>query len=194
MQNEQNRGAMPRSEAGVEPESLATPRSRRPTATAGPDPTRHLAGPWSGIRDRLRARGLRWTPQRRTLVEVLAATRGHVTGAELVERCREVEPSTIPSTVYRTLAVLEELGLVWHGHGPDGRTEFHVRPEMEHGHLHCRECGATMEISAEDGAALVAALEARTGFAADLSHVTIVGACAACRGERRPAGGGTKAG
>ena len=36
---------------------------------------------------------------------------GHVTGAELVERCRELDPATIPSTVYRTLDVLEELGL-----------------------------------------------------------------------------------
>lgn len=142
---------------------------------------------WPGVRERLRARGLRWTPQRRTLVEVLAATSGHVTGAELVERCRAIDPSTIPSTVYRTLAVLEELGLVWHGHGPDGREEFHVRPEAEHGHLHCRDCGTTIEIGAADGDAIVAALEARTGFAADLSHVTIVGRCAACRRRDRAA-------
>lgn len=142
---------------------------------------------WSGVRERLRSRGLRWTPQRRTLVEVLAATSGHVTGAELVERCRAIDPTTIPSTVYRTLDVLEELGLVWHGHGPDGREEFHVRPETEHGHLHCRGCGTTVEIGAEDGAALVSALEARTGFRADLSHVTIVGRCAACRGRERAA-------
>ncbi len=141
---------------------------------------------WSGIRDRLRAHGLRWTPQRRTLVEVLAATSGHVTGAELVERCRAVDPSTIPSTVYRTLAVLEGLGLVWHGHGPDGREEFHVRPIDEHGHLHCRACGRTVEIGAEEGAAVVAAIEEQTGFRADLSHVTIVGRCAECRAEGEP--------
>lgn len=136
---------------------------------------------WIGVRERLRAHGLRWTAQRRTLVEVLAATSGHVTGAELVERCRAVDPSTIPSTVYRTLAVLEELGLVWHGHGPDGREEFHVRPIDEHGHLHCRSCGRTVEIGATEAAAFVAALEAETGFLADLSHVTIVGRCADCR-------------
>ena len=65
---------------------------------------------WSGVRDQLRARGLRWTPQRRTLIEVLSRTDGHVTGAELIERCRAVDPTTIPSTVYRTLDVLEEPG------------------------------------------------------------------------------------
>ena len=102
--------------------------------------------PWTAIPDRLRARGLRWTPQRRILVEVLAATDGHVTGAELVERCRAIAPDTIPSTVYRTLDVLEELGVVSHSHGAGGREEFHVLPAAEHAHLYCRRCGGTWEL------------------------------------------------
>ena len=92
---------------------------------------------WSTVRDRLHAHGLRWTPQRRTLIDVLATTDGHVTGAELIERCREVDPATTPSTVYRTLDVLEDLGLISHSHGVDGREEFHVLPMAIHGHLHC---------------------------------------------------------
>lgn len=136
---------------------------------------------WALVRERLHARGLRWTPQRRTLVEVLSRTDGHVTGSELVERCRALDPETTPSTVYRTLDVLEELGLVRHGHGADGREEFHVLPEVEHGHLHCSECGATWEIGSDEAVALVGPLEASRGFAVDLSHVTIVGRCAACR-------------
>jgi len=134
------------------------------------------------IRDRLHARGLRWTPQRRALVEVLAETAGHVTGAELIGRCRAVDPTTTPSTVYRTLDVLEELGIVRHGHGADGREEFHVLPDSEHGHLYCRACGGTREIEADDAAAFVAVIEARHGFAVDLSHVTVVGRCAICLG------------
>jgi Fur family ferric uptake transcriptional regulator len=136
---------------------------------------------WGAVRERLRARGLRWTPQRRALVAVLARMHGHVTGADLVERCREQDPATIPSTVYRTLDVLEELGVVRHGHGPDGREEYHVLPDAEHGHLHCRACGAVWEITADEGASIVATLEAGRGFAVDLSHVTIVGCCRACR-------------
>ena len=98
-------------------------------------------------------------PQRRTLIEVLSQTDGHVTGAELVERCREMDPTTIPSTVYRTLDVLEELGLLSHSHGADGREEFHVRPIAAHGHLHCIGCGTTWEIDADEAASLVASLE-----------------------------------
>ena len=142
------------------------------------------ADAWADVRARLRERGLRWTPQRRTAIEVLAETDGHVTGAELVERCRARDPSTIPSTVYRTLDVLEELGLVRHGHGADGREEYHVLPQQEHGHLHCSACGATWEIGQERAAAVARALRAVDGFEIDIGHVTLVGRCAACAGDR----------
>ncbi|MEP6639449.1 MAG: Fur family transcriptional regulator [Chloroflexota bacterium] len=135
---------------------------------------------WGGVRDRLRARGLRWTPQRRTLIEVLSRSDGHVTGAELIERCRELEPATIPSTVYRTLDVLEELGLLSHSHGADGREEFHVLPAAAHGHLHCISCGTTWEIEADEAAAMIASLERRRDFAVDVSHLSIAGRCAGC--------------
>jgi Fur family ferric uptake transcriptional regulator len=137
---------------------------------------------WDTVRERLRARGLRWTTQRRALVEVLAGTDGHVTGSELVERCRTIDPATTPSTVYRTLDVLEALGLVRHGHGADGREEFHVLPETEHGHLYCRRCGGQWDLASDDPA-VVAAVEAfatRRGFAVDVSHLTMIGRCAAC--------------
>ena len=135
------------------------------------------------LRDRLRARGLRWTPQRRTLIEVLQSTEGHLTGAEIVDRCRVADPETTPSTVYRTLDVLEELGLVRHGHGADGREEFHVRPTTDHGHLHCASCGDVWEIGADEAASLVSSLHASRGFDVDLSHLTIVGRCAACSSQ-----------
>lgn len=123
---------------------------------------------------------MRWTPQRRLLIDVLAQTAGHVTGAELVERCRVVDPATIPSTVYRTLDVLEELGLVRHAHGPDGREEYHVLPRTEHGHLHCSGCGGSWDIERHEAAELVAALRRDRGFEMDLSHLTISGRCAGC--------------
>jgi Fur family ferric uptake transcriptional regulator len=136
--------------------------------------------PWADVRDRLHARGLRWTPQRRVLVEVLSRSNGHVTGAELVERCRDVDPQTTPSTVYRTLDVLEDLGIVRHAHGADGREEFHVLPETDHGHLHCLGCGETWEIGAGEAAPMVAALRADRGFAVELSHLSVSGRCRDC--------------
>ena len=139
-----------------------------------------LPEPWASVRRRLNERGLRWTPQRRAVVEVLAGSDGHLTGVDLIERCRAIDPATIPSTVYRTLDVLEELGLVQHGHGAEGREEFHVGPEGTHGHLHCATCGGRWEIRAAPARAIVDALRASDGFEVDLSHVTVVGRCRDC--------------
>ena len=138
---------------------------------------------WRTVAAALRARGQRWTPQRRTLIEVLATASGHVTGSELVERCRAADPRTVPSTVYRTLDVLEDLGLVAHAHGADGREEFHVLPEAEHGHLHCATCGSTWELGDAEAEPLARVLARNRGFEVDLSHVTVVGRCSACAGE-----------
>lgn len=135
---------------------------------------------WTQVRDQIRSRGLRWTPQRRLILEVLEETRGHVTGSELVERCRQREPDTTPSTVYRTLGVLEELGYLSHSHSAAGREEFHVLPDAEHAHLQCRSCGRTWELDAEDAAAVVRPVWRRFGFVADVGHLTMSGQCADC--------------
>jgi Fur family ferric uptake transcriptional regulator len=103
-----------------------------------------------------------------------------VTGAELVERCRAIDATTTPSTVYRTLDVLEELGLLRHSHAADGREEFHVQPAAIHGHLHCIGCGTTWEIGVDEAAALVSSLERDRDFLVDLSHLSIAGRCAGC--------------
>ena len=146
-------------------------------------PTPAPANAWDAARDALRARGLRWTPQRRLILEVLAETTGHITGSELVERCRARDPETIPSTVYRTLDVLEELGFVRHSHGPDGREEYHVLPADEHAHLRCLGCGGSWEVAREEASDLVLRLGRAHGFEVHLSHVMIGGLCAGCTGS-----------
>ena len=145
------------------------------------DTAPNLPAPWDSVERDFRSHGMRWTSQRRTVVEVLAETEGHISSAELVERCRARDPGTIPSTVYRTLDALEELGLVRHGHGADGHEEFHVAPAAEHGHRYCGACGGTWEIHGDEAAAIQAAFEVTAGFDVDLSHVTIVGRCRSCR-------------
>jgi Fur family ferric uptake transcriptional regulator len=141
---------------------------------------------WDVVRERLHERGLRWTPQRRLLVDVLADTDGHITGAELVERCRAQDPEVTPSTVYRTLGVLEDIGLIRHAHGLDGREEFHVLPAREHGHMHCTVCGRAWEIEAADVSELVADFERTRGFHIDLGHLSVVGICRDCREDGEP--------
>lgn len=133
------------------------------------------------VQRRLRARGLRWTSQRGAVLEALAGVDGHVTGADLVERSRRLDPATTPSTVYRTLDLLEELGLVAHSHGREGRQEFHVNPDADHGHLVCASCGRTWELGADAVRGLVDGLLEVRGFETAVEHLTIEGRCATCR-------------
>ena len=137
---------------------------------------------WPDVRRQLRSRGLRWTAQRRVLVEALARVDGHVTGAELVEACRTIDPATTPSTVYRTLDVLEDLGIVSHSHGRGGRQEFHVGPSADHAHLVCSSCGGRTELALHEVQPIADEVLLRHGFEVDLDHLTIEGRCAACRG------------
>ena len=159
-----------------------------PSPEASPEPSRSVAA-LERIPERLRARGLRWTPQRARLLEVLAASSGHVTGSRLVERCRELDPATTPSTVYRTLDLLEALGVISHSHGIDGREKFHVLPILDHGHLICSRCGSEDELAAPDAAPFLEDLAERYGFQARIDHLTVVGLCRDCHA---PAEGGAR--
>jgi Fur family transcriptional regulator, ferric uptake regulator len=154
---------------------MAAPDRMTPAPEPDAEPAR-----WDEIRGQLRSRGLRWTPQRRLILEVLEETRGHVTGSTLVDRCRERDPDTTPSTVYRTLDVLEDLGYLSHSHSAAGREEFHVLPEAEHAHLQCRMCDQTWELDSRQVRAITRPLAREHGFLADVGHLTISGTCREC--------------
>ena len=159
------------------------PTEDRPLPTGDGDPASRVRRPVAALTDlrgELHARGLRWTPQRRLILEVLGETRGHVTGSEILDRCRRRDAETTPSTVYRTLDVLEELGYVHHSHGADGREEYHVLPESEHAHLLCDRCGTSWEVPPGELHGLADELAAARGFVVDVAHLTIAGRCAGC--------------
>jgi len=133
------------------------------------------------VRADLRAAGMRWTPQRRVILDILfQSLGGHVTGAELVERVQQQDPEAPASTVYRTLDMLERLGYVCHSHGKDGREEFHVMPNEVHAHLVCDQCGGSWEIAPSELRGLTGTLAKTREFTVNLSHLTVSGRCAAC--------------
>ncbi len=138
------------------------------------------------VRDALRAAGMRWTPQRRVILDVLFQSSGHVGAAELVERVQARDPDAPPSTVYRTLDMLERLGYVRHSHGRDGREEYHVLPKEEHAHLVCDQCGGTWEVAPSELRGLIGTLAKSRSFTVNLSHLTVSGRCADCAALRTP--------
>jgi Fur family transcriptional regulator, ferric uptake regulator len=88
----------------------------------------------------LRARGYRLTPQRQLVLEAVA-TLGHATPDEIATTVRETARGVNISTVYRTLELLEDLGLVTHTHLGHGPPTYHAATDDDHVHLVCRVCG-----------------------------------------------------
>ncbi len=127
----------------------------------------------------LRARGLRMTPQRRAIVGEVMATTGHISPTALCRRVQERDPDVNASTVYRTLELLEELGVLSHSHLESG-AEYHRLAESRHVHLSCSSCGAEDSLSMREAADLGALIGRHRGFQADLTHFAISGLCARC--------------
>ena len=146
----------------------------------GEHATGDAAGP---LAERLRASGLRLTASRQRVLAAVTSLE-HATpetiGAQLREESGAGGAAPDTSTIYRTLEVLERLGLVWHTHLGKGAPVYHA---AEHPHLHvvCASCG---EIASADPELLSGAAErlaADLGFTVDVGHVALSGTCRACR-------------
>jgi Fur family ferric uptake transcriptional regulator len=127
----------------------------------------------------LRARGYRLTPQRQLVLEAVAEL-GHATPEAISQAVRVTASGVNISTVYRTLELLEELGLVRHTHLSHGAPTYSVAGSHDHLHLICRDCGAVEEASTDLVADVVDRLAEVKGFAVDVGHVGLFGRCAAC--------------
>lgn len=129
----------------------------------------------------LRARGYRLTPQRQLVLQAVAAL-GHATPDDIANEVQKTAAGVNISTVYRTLELLEELGLVTHTHLGHGPPTYHAATDDDHVHLVCRVCGSVTETSPDLVVDVVTRLRDEVGFAADVGHLAIFGMCRACAG------------
>ena len=134
------------------------------------------------LRHTLHERGLRLTPQRQLVLDAIRAL-GHATPEQICARVQEAAPAVNITTVYRTLELLEELGLVTHAHLSHGATTYHGVAGEQHVHLVCRSCNAIEEVPATMLATLADEIEGSNGFLVDIGHVALFGVCAHCGGK-----------
>ena len=128
----------------------------------------------------LKARGLRLTAQRQMILEAIEASRGHVSAELIRARVAARFPQVNISTVYRTLDLLQHLGLMTHTHFDDGIAQYHLATEEPHQHMVWRRCGQAREMEVSILQPLYRHLRERYGFEADLAHFAIVALCAKC--------------
>lgn len=142
-----------------------------PRAPAAPDP--------SALRHTLHERGLRMTPQRQLVLDAVREL-GHATPEQICTQVQQSAPAVNITTVYRTLDLLERIGLLRHTHLGHGAPTY---SELEHQHVHlvCHSCGAVAETPTDLMAELVRRLRTEAGFELDVTHIALSGACRACR-------------
>lgn len=128
--------------------------------------------------ERLRAGGRRLGHARRRVLEELGRHGGPVTAEALAEQVPDVHVSS----VYRTLAVLEELGIVRHVHLAHGPARYELSESGRSDRLLvCEVCGRTLEVPAAVFADLIAALERDYDFVLDATHFALTGHCTSCQ-------------
>jgi Fur family ferric uptake transcriptional regulator len=126
------------------------------------------------LADRLRERGMRMTPQRERVMAAVTLL-VHATPDQVADAVPEVDLTT----VYRTLELLEQLGLLAHTHLGHGAPSYRLADD-DHMHVVCHHCGSVVDAPAGLAEPLADRLLSERGFVLDRSHFTVFGSCADC--------------
>lgn len=131
---------------------------------------------------RLKARQYRLTPQRLAVVRILAENDEHPTVEKIHGRVKADFPTTSLATVYKTLAVLKELGEVLEIGFGDGSNRYDGVNPRPHPHLICTRCGQIQDPDMDFLDGLNERVAAETGFQVTRHRLDFFGLCAECQG------------
>ena len=134
----------------------------------------------SDISGRLSKLGYRLTPQRLMILHAVEGADGHISAEEIYAQVRAQYPYVNISTVYRTLELLKELGLVTETDLGDGRVRYHTIRKGNHHHLVCQQCGAVIDMGESALAPLWAQIRQEYGFTVNMKHLAFFGVCPKC--------------
>jgi Fur family ferric uptake transcriptional regulator len=110
------------------------------------------------------AKGLRITEQRRVIARVLSEARDHPDVEELHRRASAVDKGISIATVYRTVRLFEEAGILERHDFRDGRSRYEATPEEHHDHLIDVETGDVVEFHDEELETFKAVIAERLGY------------------------------
>ena len=134
----------------------------------------------------LRGAGRRLTRQRRAIWDALQANHDeHLSAEDIVQRVRQEIPRVNASTVYRTLELLVEEGLLQRTDLGAERSYYEPASEHSHHHVICEGCGVVRHVHADVLGDLAGRLEQETGFALGPRELSFFGLCPRCRRRAR---------
>ena len=136
------------------------------------------------LQDKLNRSGLRLTHPRQVVMSVLEAASIPLSPQSIYQRSLNAQEEIGLVSVYRTLDLLTELGLVRRVHGHDECQGYVLASPGHHHHVVCRQCEAAVEFTGmEDLSALVDRIQEQTGFTIDEHLLQFYGLCPACQEE-----------
>jgi Fur family ferric uptake transcriptional regulator len=128
----------------------------------------------------LKEKGLKLTPQRILITDIIHDAKGHLTAAEIIEHVRAKMPGVNKSTIYRTLDILEEAGCVYKSELGD-ESIYHHDHEGHHHHLKCSRCGKTISCDEDLFTPVQKSVMKKYGFHTDFKHLIVNGLCKNCQ-------------
>ena len=127
--------------------------------------------------------GARMTRQRALILDIIH--QGHLDADEIYRRAREKQPRLNLSTVYRTMRMLKELGLVEELHFDEAHHHYEMKPRAEHHHLVCLGCGKVVEFNCLLSPKMKRNIGREKGFKVTGAEVVMTGYCSKCQAKKK---------
>ena len=141
------------------------------------------------LKEDLKKKGYKLTPQRRAIVDTIVDSKGkHLTAEEIYEEVKKRCPEIGLATVYRTILLLEEIGIVSRLHLNDGCSRYelvHSDERHRHHHLICNNCNAVIEVEDDLLEELECKIEKDYNFLIQDHSVKFYGLCSECQKKQQ---------
>lgn len=129
--------------------------------------------------------GFRLTEPRRTVARLIAGHPGAFTAAELAEASRKARPPVGRATVFRSLEILADLGVVEHIDLPSGEHAYVSCDAAHHHHVVCSACGRSVDAGAGGLSRIIDEVARRSGYRIESHRLELYGLCPACQRSQR---------
>ncbi len=139
---------------------------------------------FDNLMEKLKDKGFKLTPQRRCVIDTILENEGkHLSTEEIYDLVKKKYPEIGLATVYRTMQILGEVGLVYKHNFDDGRSRYEVTNNEDHQHHHlvCINCGKVIEVEEDLLDRLESQVESKYGFTITNHNVKFLGYCEKCK-------------
>lgn len=144
----------------------------------------NLTNKFNNLKDKIKEKGFKLTPQRRSVLNTIMENEGkHLSTEEIYDIVKKKCPEIGLATVYRTMQILDDIGLVYKHNFDDGRSRYEVTSNEDHQHHHlvCIKCGNVLEVEEDLLDQLESQVEDKYSFSITNHNVKFFGYCSKCK-------------